>query len=314
MPFCCREEPGCHLAAPFELTCLQDLPPPSQGTGWAELLGPGGQPPRCRLSHQFTASLGRTPHSTRQLCDHRHVTQALCAPSGLVCQMGPGMLTPVNRTDNRERKARGAGAWRAAEAQSTVTALGGCYATARQGRAARPCWEGQPPPGMDGRAGNALTEAAAAELGPAGVGAGTRGRGEQHPGDREQRVPRPRGRGEVAGNPGSRSKTAGRGRCRVVPGHLSASAASSAMPQSRWVTPFCSRGAWGSGGRVPYRRSKVAQPKPASDPGQGHFRPEARPLWRRQAGRAWAAPLHSTAQAFGHHFPACRGVFCVLPR
>lgn len=175
MPFCCREEPGCHLAAPFELTCLQDLPPPSQGTGWAELLGPGGQPPRCRLSHQLTAFLGRTPHSIRQLCDRRHVTQALCAPSGLVCQMGPGMLTPVNRTDNRERKARGAGAWRAAEAQSTVTALGGCYATARQGRAARPCREGQPPPGMDGRAGNALTEAAAAELGPAGVGAGTRG-------------------------------------------------------------------------------------------------------------------------------------------
>lgn len=92
----------------------------------------------------------------------------------------------------------------------------------------------------------------------------------------------------------------------MVPGHLSASA----MPQSRWVTPFRSCGTWGSGGRVPYRRSKGTQPRPASDRGQGHFRPEARPLWRRQAGRAWAAPLHSTARAFGHHFPGCRGVFC----
>lgn len=92
----------------------------------------------------------------------------------------------------------------------------------------------------------------------------------------------------------------------MVPGHLSASA----MPQSRWVTPFRSCGTWGSGGRVPYRRSKGTQPRPASDRGQGHFRPEARPLWPRQAGRAWAAPLHSTARAFGHHFPGCRGVFC----
>lgn len=152
--------------------------------------------------------------------------------------MGPRMLTPVNGTDDRGREGR-RGARRAAEAQSMVTDIGGCYATARRGWATWPRGEGQPPPSMGGRARDALAGEAASELRLAGVGEGARGTaswgqgtahaetcGQERAWWEPWKVKQDRGAGAVQRGPWSPERI----------GHPSSlGSASSVMPRSRWV-------------------------------------------------------------------------------